>query len=254
MANKFLDTFTDPNGTALSAHVPDFPAGLTWTISPIQQEIQSNGVISPRAVPSFDFPTVSAGITYAPGDEISCDITRSPVNTGLAQAILFCSSGGAGITSLRFELFNIDAANVGFGLVRFAAGFSFDEILATNPAMPTLALAVDSAIRLGIRIIDGTHFQLWREPAGGGARTTIFLNDGGTYTDGNGYWVTSISLVGDPALTAVGYGFESVGVGQSRKDNLMVVGAPWGPCQTAPGATSWDRCQTALGATTWGAC
>jgi len=258
VAIKFLDTFTDPNGTDLLVHAPDFPLLASWSIAPGVQEIQSNEVQSTVAPPSGGAPVSDAVIAYGVGDDISCDIYRNTSFVGAEQDIIFCA-GATGVLSdhLRFTMYNIDAANIGFHLARRAGGVDFDEILATDPSMPTMALAVGAPIKLGITVIDGTHHELWWEPPGGGTRTQIVLDDGGTYTDVNGHWVTSLSHVGNPLLVYLAFTYQTFGAGganQSRKDNLTVEGDVWSPPTPPPGSTTWTPPVPAPGLTAWGDC
>ncbi|GAH39957.1 unnamed protein product, partial [marine sediment metagenome] len=126
---------------------------------------------------------------------------------------------------------NIDADYVGVGGWRYDSGF-YNQLNASGPDMPRIALTAGNKIRLGCTIIDTTHLEVWTEPAGGGTRTVYFL-DASLWTDANGHWVIGGTFLDDPTNNRVGLFTRAFGAPSQthcNKDNLTLQ-TPGGPAK-----------------------
>lgn len=217
---KFQDTFTDSENTDLHLHTADFPATEGWqSTGGNLMEIQGNEAVniwqgSGQYAAQTDG---TVGISFEVDDELYLDVEREETTDGYQQGFIVLGNGATNYVALFIE--NIDATHVGFGGVQFGQSAALD---ADDPLMPTIALAPGSKIRLGCRIVDGTHIEVWTEPAGGGKRTVHFL-DATLNTDANGHWVLAVdwlSASDRTGLYTTAYGVPSNPSG--NKDNLTV--------------------------------
>lgn len=176
---KFLDTFTDADGTLLAAHTPDIGGGVWSDVNSGTEvglvEIRNNDAQNIDQVVSGDrygfgwFVYNDGVIEFAVGDEIYCDFTSSNDIAGAVQAFMFCMLPNE--DSLIAEHYAVGYQRIDAATVKILAQTAFvsaTKILATGVAWATL-----TGLRVGVTIVSKTQFDVWLEPLGGGTRTAV---------------------------------------------------------------------------------
>lgn len=164
-----LDSFTDTATTDLNSHVPD--VGGTWSnATPAVFKVNASNQLEVQSTGGSDqHAKMSAARTFADGDEIYWDVT--PVrNTG---------------EGIGFKFARQDADSEGYVLFARATSTTAVEVrlqrqtsaggLVGQHVGVSVAWNSGTAKRVGVTLVDVTtgEIDVWLEPAGGGARTTL---------------------------------------------------------------------------------
>lgn len=167
---KFLDTFTDANGTALTSHEPDSQAGTPYTFASTGVEIQSNKAqYSHASITAGRIAICGADVELAVGDEVYSDITfgtTSAGSTSVMEAALLIHQAAA-----AFQEYAVHARYTDSGK-QLAIGADDDGIAWGQQIIDTIACPTGQ-IRLGVTITGDMTLDVWVEPYGGGTRTAI---------------------------------------------------------------------------------
>lgn len=167
---KFLDTFTDTDGTAITSHEPDSQSGTPYSFGSTGVEIQSNKVqYSHAAITAGRMAICGADVELVVGDEVHSDITFGTTNAGsssvMEAALLIHQSSSA------FEEYAVRARYTDSGK-QLAIGADDDGIAWGQQIIDTIACP-SGQIRLGVTITGDMTLDVWVEPYGGGTRTAI---------------------------------------------------------------------------------
>ena len=177
--NKFLDTFTDADGTLLTAHAPDSQVGIPYTFASTGVEIRGNKAqYSHAAITSGRIAISGADVALAVGDDVWSDITFATTVAGsssvLEAALLIHQS------AVAFEEYAVRARySDATGQISIGAD---DDGITWGAGIIGTASAPSGQIRLGATIVSATELNVWVEPYGGGTRSQI-----GTFTAANDY-------------------------------------------------------------------
>lgn len=185
---KFLDTFTDTNGTLLSAHEPDSQVGTVYAFSSANVEIQNNKAQYSHAnITAGRIAICGADVELAVGDELYSDITFGTTSAGsssVMEAALLVHQAAA-----AFQEYAVRARYTDSGK-QLSIGADDDGISWGSGVIGTTACPTGQ-IRLGLTLTGDLTLDVWVEPYGGGTRTAI-----GSFTATNDY----------SALKRVGFG------------------------------------------------
>ncbi len=251
MALKFRDTFTDVNGTYLNAHSIDFPVGESYlTAGGNLIRIESNIMVNGWGGVGDVFGQsdgLGGGVAYAINDECFADVQRWDDVFVFGSKAGFSILGDGGNEHLFVYLRSLDATDqVVFGAIRYALAGTFDTLTGNAILMPRITMADKVWLRLGVNIIDGTHFEFWTEPPGGGARTVYVLDDGLGTTE-FGYWKVGVDYLDASHQRAVAmmHARGAGSIGFVGRDNLTI---------QEGGVTEWTPPDPPMGTTAWGDC
>jgi hypothetical protein len=176
---KFLDTFTDANGTALTSHEPDSQSGTPYTFAAAGVEIQSNKAQYSHAnITAGRIAICGADVELAVGDDVYSDITFGTTSAGSAsvmEAALLIHQAAAAFQEYAVHARYKDSTK------QLQVGADDDGIAWGQQIIGTVACP-DAQIRLGVTITGDMTLDVWVEPYGGGTRTAV-----GSFTATNDY-------------------------------------------------------------------
>lgn len=184
--HNFLDNFVGATDTPLASHVPD-SAGFTWLDADSAFELDGSGALRQATNDGIVHAAYIAEDVFTPavGTEFWFETTLGAVgaySSGFGMVVLKSTTTGeeywvrlyptphAGNTGWDFSVLFNSFSNLGVDQPVYSKTFNITPNIAAG------------SYRFGITVASSTSLEVWREPAGGGSRTTMATWTGNSST------------------------------------------------------------------------